>query len=70
MLGKMFDVFEAPVKRSKLFTQQHTTFVYQLLHIVACCKWSNASNILPNIVQLYNLLWIVILKYNCSSRNH
>ena len=57
--------FEAPVKRSKLFTQQHTTFVYHLLHVVACCslgQWSNASNSLPNIVQLYNLLWIVRLK--------
>ena len=28
---------KAPVKRSKLFTQQHTTFVYHLLHVVACC---------------------------------
>ena len=27
---------KAPVKRSKLFTQQHT-FVYHLLHVVACC---------------------------------
>ena len=26
---------KAPVKRSKLFTQQHTTFVYHLLHVVA-----------------------------------
>ena len=64
---------KAPVKRSKLFTQQHTTFVYHLLHVVACCclgQWSNASNILRNIVQLYNLLWIVRLKYICSPRNH
>ena len=39
---------------------------------VACCslgQWSNASNILPNIVQLYNLLWIVKLKNNSSPRN-
>ena len=64
---------KAPVKRSKLFTQQHTTFVYHLLHVVACCclgQWSNASNILCNFVQLYNLSWIVRLKYNCSPRNH
>ena len=69
---KTFPV-DDPVKRSKLFTQQHTTFVYHLLHVVACCclgQLSNASNILRNIVQLYNLLWIVRLKYNCSPRNH
>ena len=65
------EVTKAPVKRSKLFTQQHTTFVYHLLHVVACCclgQWSNASNILRNIVQLYNLLWIVRLKYLIAHR--
>ena len=40
---------------------------------IICCMLSHVvllDSVLPNIVQLYNLLWIVRLKYNCSLRNH
>ena len=59
-----------PGQTIQTFTQQQTTFVYHLLHVVACCflgQWSNGSN----IVQLYIFfLWIFRLKCNCSPRNH